>query len=298
MAVSKSQPPKRRALGKGLDALIPGASASMERSGDQGPREFIRCPINRVKPDPNQPRRNFDKEALDDLVISIREQGIIQPLIVRRVGDNYELIAGERRWRAAQLAGLKEVPLVIKDVTEGQAFEMALVENIQREDLNPIEEAEAINRLLTEHNYTQAELSERIGRNRSTISNSLRLLGLPLEVKQMVLNREMTEGHARAILQAGKENDMVSLAKMVVAKQLSVRATEGQARSLAKGKDLAKKAAKTVNEKSPQVKNLIERLQAALGARVDIVDRAGKGKLEIAYTSYEELDGILDRILR
>lgn len=298
MAVSKSQPPKRRALGKGLDALIPGASASMERSGDQGPREFIRCPINRVKPDPNQPRRNFDKEALDDLVVSIREQGIIQPLIVRRVGDIYELIAGERRWRAAQLAGLKEVPLVIKDVTEGQAFEMALVENIQREDLNPIEEAEAINRLLTEHNYTQAELSERIGRNRSTISNSLRLLGLPLEVKQMVLNREMTEGHARAILQAGKENDMVSLAKMVVAKQLSVRATEGQARSLANGKDLAKKAAKAVNEKSPQVKNLIERLQAALGARVDIVDRAGKGKLEIAYTSYEELDGILDRILR
>ncbi len=298
MAVSKSQPPKRRALGKGLDALIPGASASMDRSGDQGLREFIRCPINRVKPDPNQPRRNFDKEALNDLVISIREQGIIQPLIVRRVGDNYELIAGERRWRAAQLAGLKEVPLVIKDVTEGQAFEMALVENIQREDLNPIEEAEAINRLLTEHNYTQAELSERIGRNRSTISNSLRLLGLPLEVKQMVLNREMTEGHARAILQAGKENDMVSLAKMVVAKQLSVRATEGQARSLAKGKDLAKKAARTVNEKSPQVKNLIERLQAALGARVDIVDRAGKGKLEITYTSYEELDGILDRILR
>ncbi|MBN2526126.1 MAG: ParB/RepB/Spo0J family partition protein [Deltaproteobacteria bacterium] len=299
MSSFKNQP-KRRALGKGLDALIPGASSSMERgNADQGPKEFIKCPINRVKPDPDQPRRNFNKEALDDLVVSIREQGIIQPLIVRRVGDSYELIAGERRWRAAQLAGLKEVPLVIKDVTEVQAFEMALVENIQREDLNPIEEAEAINRLLSEHNYTQAQLSERIGRNRSTISNSLRLLGLPLEVKQMVLNREMTEGHARAILQAGKEAAMVNLAKMVLAKQLSVRATENQARALAKGKELAQKAAKAVvKEKSPEVKSLIERLQKALGARVDIVDKGGKGKLEISYTSYEELDGILDRILR
>ncbi|MBN2716326.1 MAG: ParB/RepB/Spo0J family partition protein [Deltaproteobacteria bacterium] len=297
MVISNNQP-KRRALGKGLDALIPGASASREPNTDSAPREYIKCPINRVKPDPDQPRRNFNKEALDDLVVSIREQGIIQPLIVRRVGDNYELIAGERRWRAAQMAGLKEVPLVIKDVTELQAFEMALVENIQREDLNPIEEAEAINRLLSEHNYTQAQLSERIGRNRSTISNSLRLLGLPLEVKEMVLNREMTEGHARAILQAGKDNAMVALAKLVVSKQLSVRATENQARSLAKGKALAQKAAKVVNEKSPEVKNLIERLQKALGARVDIHDNGGKGKLEIGYTSYEELDSILDRILR
>ncbi|MBN2343974.1 MAG: ParB/RepB/Spo0J family partition protein [Deltaproteobacteria bacterium] len=296
MAIAKNKP-KRRALGKGLDALIPGAS-TMERQSDSTQREYLKCPIHRVKPDPDQPRRNFDKEALDELVISIREQGIIQPLIVRRVGEHYELIAGERRWRAAQLAGLKEVPLVVKDVSELQAFEMALVENIQREDLNPIEEAEAINRLLQEHNYTQAQLSERIGRNRSTISNSLRLLGLPLEVKQMVLNRDLTEGHARAILQAGKESAMIALAKLTVAKQLSVRATEGQARSIANGKELAQKAAKPVKEKSPQVRNLIERMQKALGAKVDIHDNGGKGKLEIVYTSYEELDSILDRILR
>lgn len=291
--------PKRRALGKGLDALIPRASSvAIDKSADSGPREFLRCSINRIKPDPDQPRRNFDKDALDELVISIREQGIIQPLIVRRVGEYYELIAGERRWRAAQLAGLKEVPLVIKDVTDLQAFEMALVENIQREDLNPIEEAEAIARLIKEHNYTQSELSDRIGRNRSTISNSLRLLGLPLEVKQMVLNKDLTEGHARAILQAGKESIMVTLAKMTVAKQFSVRATERQARVLSSGKELAKKAAKVVKEKSPQVRSLIDRLQKALSAKVDIHDNGGKGKLEIVYTSYEELDSILDRILK
>lgn len=284
-------------MGKGLDALIPGAS-SADSQQDAGPREYLKCPIGRVKPDPDQPRRHFNKESLGDLVISIREQGIIQPLIVRRVGEFYELIAGERRWRAAQLAGIKEVPLVVKDVTELQAFEMALVENIQREDLNPIEEAEAINRLLKEHQYTQAQLSERIGRNRSTISNSLRLLGLPLEVKQMVLNRDLTEGHARAILQAGKDDAMVTLAKLVLAKQYSVRATEKQARNFANGKKQAQKAAKVVNAKSPQVKSLIERLQKAIGAKVDIRDNGGKGKLEISYTSYEELDSILDRILR
>jgi ParB family chromosome partitioning protein len=242
----------------------------------------------------------FDKEAMDQLVASIREQGIIQPLIVRSIaGDMYELIAGERRWRAAQLAGLKEVPVLIKDASEAQAFEMALVENIQREDLNAIEEAEAIRRLIEEHQYTQAQVATRIGRDRSTISNSLRLLNLPLDVKQMVLDRRLTEGHARAVLQAGTESNMLTLAKMVVTRGLSVRETEHQARTIVNSPARATTAAaKVIKPQSPQVKALIEKLQRALNARVDIRDSGGKGRLEISYTSYEELDGIIDRILR
>ncbi len=291
----KSRKPTRPALGRGLDALIPGAKTA-ERRPDTGPREYMMCPVARIHPDADQPRRSFDKESLDEMVVSIREQGIIQPLIVRRTGEDYELIAGERRWRAAQLAGLKEVPIVIKDVTELQAFEMALVENIQREDLNPIEEAEAMQRLLKEHHYTQAQLSDRIGRDRSTISNSIRLLSLPQDVRRMVLDRELTEGHARAILMAGSEPAMVALARLAVRKQFSVRATESHARQLAEGSPTKKKAGTKVL--SPQVRSLIERLQKTLGARVEIADRRGKGRLSITYTSYEELDSILDRILR
>jgi ParB family chromosome partitioning protein len=297
---NKNKKQARRALGKGLDALIPGASAaSGKTAATKVSKEYLKCPVSRIKPDKNQPRHHFDKESLNDLVTSIKEQGIIQPLIVRRIQDGYELIAGERRWRASQMAGLKEVPVVIKDVSDLQAFEMALVENIQREDLNPIEEALAVSRLIEEHDYTQAQLSERIGRNRSTIANSMRLLKLPAEVQAMVSSKELTEGHARAILQAGTEKAMVALAKITVQKKYSVRATELQARQLANGKSLATKAAASVKKpQSPQVKSLIERLERALSAKVEIADNSGKGRLSITYTSYEELDGILDRILR
>jgi ParB family transcriptional regulator, chromosome partitioning protein len=286
---------RRAALGKGLGALIPGAG--VERGGSKQNREFFLCPIERIYPQPDQPRQHFDKDELQGLVDSICEQGIIQPAVVRRRDgtDGYEIIAGERRWRAAQLAGLKEIPIVVKDVSPAEAFEMALVENIQREDLNPIEEAEALRRLIDEHNYTQAEVASRIGRNRSTVANSLRLLGLPLEVRKMVVRGDLSEGHARALLQAPEKN-ITTLARKVVAGSLTVRETERRARS--KATPQGNKKAVPAENKSSETKQLVDKLCRTLGARVNILDKKGKGKIEISYTSYEELDGILDRILR
>ncbi len=287
---------RRQALGKGLSALIPDAASSSARDA-QSKRNFFACPIDRIHPRPDQPRQFFKEDALHGLVESIREQGVIQPVIVRRRtnGDGYELIAGERRWKAAQLAGLKELYVVLKEASTANALEMALVENIQREDLNPIEEAEAFKRLIEEHSYTQAELAKRIGRDRSTIANSLRLLGLPNEVRGMVINDTLTEGHARAVLQTNSATRMVSLARLVAAKSLSVRETERRARATSSQSEGGKNKSPAA---SPEVRSLVERLQRALGARVKIVDRKGKGRLEIAYTSFDELDRILDKILK
>lgn len=283
----------RRALGKGLGALIPGAG-----KGGAAGRDYFLCPVDRISRQADQPRKSYDKQALEQLVESIRERGVIQPLVVRRKGDGYELIAGERRWRAAQLAGLFDVPVVIKDVTDAEAFELALIENLQREDLNPLEEAAAFQQMIDTSGYTQAEVADRIGRDRTTVTNRLRLLGLPKAVKQLVLDGQLSEGHARALLQAGSAQAVAALARKVVADGLSVRETERRARQLSRGggKAAASKAARAAL--SPQVRSLVERLQRALGARVRLLDSKGKGKLEITYTSYEELDSILDRILK
>ncbi len=287
-----SQKGKRRALGKGLGALIPGADSDSIAGGS---REYFTCPVERIHPRPDQPRRRFDEQALKGLVESIQEQGVIQPLIVRRRDSKrgYELIAGERRWRAAQLAGLKEVPVCIKDASSNEAFEMALVENIQREDLNPVEEAEAYKRLVEEHGYTQAEVAARVGRDRSTVTNSLRLLGLPGDVLALVADEAITEGHARAILQASVAK-MMPLARAVVSKGLSVRETERRARADSGG--AKPKSAKS--EMSPETQKLTEKLQRALGSKVQIVDKKGKGRIEISYQSYNQLDGILNKILK
>ena len=285
----------RRALGKGLGALIPGAGNKSSGAG----RDYMLCPVERIHPQPGQPRQLIDEEALEGLVDSIREQGVIQPLVVRRRprGDGYELIAGERRWRAAQLAGLKELPIFVKEASSIEAFEMALVENIQREDLNPLEEAEAFKRLIDEHGYSQTELATRVGRDRSTVANSLRLLGLPPEVRALVNEGTLTEGHARAILQAGAKKKMTALARLAADQSLSVRETERRARALAGGgKGGGKKAPS--KRQSANVAALVDRLQRALGAKVKIIDRKGKGRLEISYTSYAELDRILEKILR
>lgn len=288
----------RQALGRGLSALIPDAAVS-EAPDPPLKRDFFTCPIDRIHPRPDQPRQQFKEDSLRGLVESIREQGVIQPVVVRRRtnGDGYELIAGERRWKAAQLAGLKELQVVLKEASTSSALEMALVENIQREDLNPIEEAEAFKRLIDEHSYTQAELAKRIGRDRSTIANSLRLLGLPTEVRGMVINGLLTEGHARAILQANNTTNMVSLARLVASKSFSVRETERRARMTSATTNSENAKTKSAAA-SQEVRSLVERLQRALGARVKIVDRKGKGRMEIAYTSYDELDRILDKILK
>jgi ParB family chromosome partitioning protein len=253
------------------------------------------CPIERIHPRADQPRQRIDEEALQGLAESIKERGIIQPPLVRRRdnGDGYEIVAGERRWRAAQLAGLKEIPIVIREVDSAEAYELALVENVQRQDLNPIEEAEALQHLIDNHGYSQSELATRIGRDRSTIANALRLLGLPPEVRHMVIEGQLSEGHARALLQAPAPAKMVFLAREAVAKKWSVRETERAARAAAS----PAKAPAAAKDHAPEVKALVEKLQRTFGAKVNIVDRKGKGRIEIAYTSYDELDGILNRFL-
>jgi ParB family chromosome partitioning protein len=279
--------PRRRALGRGLDALIPAAEGTR--------REYFQCAIEKVTPRRDQPRRHFDEEALAELSQSIGEQGIIQPLVVRPVEDGFEIIAGERRWRAAQRAGLHQVPVVVQDVSSQRAFEMALVENLQREDLNAMERAEAYRRLLDEHGLKQDELAARVGKGRSTIANSLRLLSLPLTIQDRVSSGELSEGHARTLLGCAEEGTMLSLATRIIKQGLSVRQTE----RLVKGGST--KAAKTREPASTsQIKHVETRLRQRLGCQVRLRDSDGSGTsgaLEIRYTSSDQLERILDILL-
>ena len=210
---------KRAALGRGLGALIPGASAA-ERKG------ILMLGIEEIEPDRGQPRRYFDEVHIVELADSIRAKGVLQPLLVRRDSDRYAIVAGERRWRAAQRAGLREVPCIVREVTEPEAFELALIENIQREDLNAIEEAEAYQRLIEYHGLTQEELAQRVGKERSTVANALRLLRLPEPIKQAMSSGALTMGHARALLALSDETDLRRAAEKVINEALSVREVE------------------------------------------------------------------------
>jgi len=274
----------RQALGRGLNALLqPGGSG----------RDFFVCPIEKIRPSPSQPRHVFGDEDIEELAQSIREQGVIQPLIVRATGEGYEIIVGERRWRAAQRAGLHEVPVVIRDVTPDKAFEMALVENLQRKDLNPIEEAEALGRLIESHGYTQEAAALKIGRSRAAVTNSLRLLKLPERVRKLVISGDLSEGHARALLSLKDDASISKLAEEAVSRGLSVRDLERLAR--AKAKPGAAKAAPSI---SPQIRSLVNRLERALGVKVRLFDKKGRGRLELHYSNLDVLDRILDKILR
>jgi ParB family chromosome partitioning protein len=295
--------PKRQALGRGLAALIPGAkppeaqAAPATPSGRAG--EGLRTlAIEDVHPAPGQPRKQFDDARLDELAESIKAQGIIQPLVVRlRDGGGYELIAGERRWRAAQRAGLHEVPAVVRDVAEKSAFEMALVENLQREDLNPIEEAQGFERLIEEFGYTQEALASRVGKDRSTVANALRLLRLPAGVRGLVTEGRLSMGHARALLGLEAADEIERLARRVVARELSVRQVELLVKREREGQG-ADKAPPSPNRPSPSARDLGERLSRALGTRVRVVeDGPGKGHLEIAYHSLDQLDAVLARLM-
>src|SRR3981081_995333 len=210
---------KRPALGRGLGALIPGGSPS-ERKG------VMMLGIEEIAPDRSQPRRHFNQEHLAELAESIRSKGVLLPLLARRGDPGYILIAGEGRWRAAQKAGLRELPALVREVTGGEAFELALIENIQREDLNPIEEAEAFQRLIEDHQLTQEQLAERVGKDRSTVANALRLLRLPDAIKQAIVAGQLSMGHARALLAIADEGDLRKAAEKVIAEDLSVRAVE------------------------------------------------------------------------
>lgn len=290
---------QKRALGRGLSALIPqaavvsgGSSGPVPVSGELPAKSgVVRLPIEAVQRDSTQPRKVFDAAKLQELADSIKAQGIIQPVLVRKDGEVYRLIAGERRWRASQLAGLEEIPAIVREATDAQAFELALVENLQRTDLNPIEEAEGYRRLVDEFRLTQEQVSQRVGKDRSSVANALRLLGLPEEVKEMVADGTLSMGHARALLGVPRLPEMVELAEKVAAQKLSVRDTEKLVRDQ-RGPSGSGKSEK--KKESPQVRQLVEGLQRRLGTKVRLIDRGGKGTLEIDFFSYEDLDRLIN----
>ncbi len=277
---------KRPALGKGIGALI--SSATQE-----GRHKYFLCPVEELRPHARQPRKSFDDAKMEELVASIREKGVIQPLVVRNAGDHYQIIAGERRWRAAQRAGLKDVPVVIQDVSEDWALEMALIENIQREDLNPIEEAEAYRHLMSSFDLSQEEVAKRVGKDRSTIANALRLLRLPRTVQQDVMSARLSMGHARALLPLESAAKLQEARDLVVKKQLSVRQTEELVKRL---KTVVPAATRRKNA-DPELTDLAARLQRQLGTQVRLLPKArgGQGgKIEIVYYSADELERLLE----
>ncbi len=290
---------KKRGLGRGLDALLgqaavaaPAAPATGVGAADKGER-LLKLPVDLLRRGRYQPRSDMRPESLQDLADSIRAQGVVQPIVVRPVGANsYEIIAGERRWRAAQLAGLHEVPVVVRDVPDQAAMAMALIENIQREDLNPLEEALALKRLIEEFGLTHQLAAEAVGRSRAAVSNLLRLFELNDDVKQRIEQREIDMGHARALL-ALQGPLQSEAARRVAAKGLSVRETEQLVRRLLQG-EAAPAPHRGVD---PDVRRLQDDLAARLGASVDIQYNAkGKGRLVVHYNSLDELEGILEHI--
>ncbi len=298
---------KSRGLGRGLDALLSSASKASEQVAetDNSTQQksaaaatgdgIAHLGVDLVQRGRYQPRRNFDKEKLQELADSITEQGIVQPIVVRPVGEGkYEIIAGERRWRAAQLAGLSDVPVVIRDVDDKSAMAMALIENIQRDDLNPLEEADALQRLISEFGLTHQQIAQAVGKSRTAVTNYIRLLDLESEVKQMVDQKQLEMGHARAVLGL-KGSRQLDAARKVVREGLSVRETERLVRRL-QGVDESKPA-KPEPVADPNILTLERDLTEKLGATVKVKSSTkGKGKLEISYNSLDELEGIIEHI--
>jgi ParB family transcriptional regulator, chromosome partitioning protein len=290
-----------RGLGRGLDALLPVAAPPPRTpSGPSyGDGNVFQCALEKIVPQKNQPRQHFDSTALDELAQSIREHGLIEPLVVRRRdgSDLLEIVAGERRWRAAQRAGLREVTVVVRDVSAREAYELALIENVQREDLDPIEFSEALQRLLDEHGYTQETLAQRLGKDRSTITNALRLLKLPELVRSKVISGELSEGHARALLGAPDDATLASLAERVLRGHLNVRQTEALVRAAKKTAAKPGGPKPAGGPKSPAVRDLELRLERKLGTKCEVRDKDGQGEIAVKYSSFDELDRILDLLL-
>ncbi len=287
---------RRPALGRGMAALLSNAPAPATTLATG--RALLSLPLEAVERSPQQPRKRFDDARLAELADSIRTHGVVEPILVRRHGQCYRIVAGERRWRAAQRAGLKEIPALVREASDGEAFELALVENLQRADLNAIEEAEAYQVLVGERGLTQEQVAERVGKERSTVANALRLLKLPEDVRDAVREARLEMGHARALLGLEEADAIRGAAKRVLHENLSVRATEALVRELSGGTARkARRSRKETDGDSPAVRALVGRLQRRLGCRCRVVPKtAVAGQLEIEYTSLEELDGILGKI--
>ena len=286
---------KRTGLGKGLDSMIPPKATQRAVKEDKNTvsktGETI-LKINEVEPNKKQPRKFFNEEALQELSDSIKQHGIVQPLVVAKKDDYFEIIAGERRWRAAKLAGLKEVPVIIRNYTEQEIVEISLIENIQREDLNPIEEAQAYKRLLTEFHLKQDEVAERVSKSRAAVTNSIRLLKLNEDVQRMVVDEMISTGHARALLAVENPEEQYNLAQRIFDEKLSVRDVEKLVKNLHK----PAKPKKT-DDKTMQViyQDIEEKLKQKLGRKVTVTSRGeGSGKIEIEFYNHEDLDRLLD----
>lgn len=294
---------KGRGLGKGLDALIPSAQVPVKTkeetakdSGDKGKEQLVK--ITKVEPNREQPRKNFDEDALEELADSIKQFGLLQPILVQDRKTYYEIIAGERRWRAAKLAGLKEVPVIIKNFTPQEIVEISLIENIQREDLNPIEEALAYKRLLTEFSLTQDEVAERVSKSRTTVTNSMRLLKLDERVQQMIIDDMITTGHARALIGIEDKNAQYELAQKIFDEKLNVREVEKLVKSIQSPKP-KKEPQKTNPSLELVYREIEERLKQSLGTKVSIQSKEnGAGKMEIEFFSHEELERITEFFMK
>jgi ParB family chromosome partitioning protein len=281
---------KRMALGKGLGALLP-------EFGQAEPKALLFCGIEEIIPNRSQPRKHFDESKIEELAWSIKEKGILEPLIVRRMDQGYELIVGERRWRAAQKAGLKEVPVLVKEVEGREALELSLIENLQREDLNPIEAAEAFKHLIEEFDISQEDLSKRMGKDRTTITNTLRLLKLPLEVRNQLLENRISSGHARALLSLENKEKQKELCALIIKKGLSVRETEAIVKRWSEKPKKAITPGKKRGDLESQLSSLQDSLRKYLGTKVLITAKGKKGKIEIEYYSHEDLERIVEAIL-
>ncbi len=281
--------PNRKGLGKGLGALIPQGSVFM------GGRTIVNIDITKIVPNPRQPRSEFNKENLQDLANSIKEQGVIEPILTRMRSGKYELVAGERRLRAAKLAGLAIVPSIVKDFTDEQSLELALIENLQREDLNPMDEAEGYSRLAREFKMTQDQIAKKVGKNRATVTNMVRLLSLPDKIKQSLRKQEISAGHARAILAVDDAAKQLEIWKQIISSKLNVRDVEVLAggRS-AKAKKGGRKRAFTRNA---ELSALVDKLTTHLGTKVRIFGTPVRGKIEIHYYSKEDLERVLEILL-
>ena len=270
-------------MGKGLGALIPEGEESDRNS-------IVEIKITDIEANDKQPRKAFNDATLADLSESIKEHGVVQPIIVRKQGNGYQIVAGERRWRAARLAGKKTIPAIIKECSNLEVMELALIENLQREDLNSIEEAMAYKSLIEEYNMTQEEISKKIGKSRPAIANSLRLLQLPQEIKNMIAEGKISQGHARALLSISGEKKQLDMAEKIIAQQLNVRQIE----KLAKDTKQKKKKEVLTDAYQIEINQLEERLRAVLGTKVTIHHRKNRGSIEIEYYSDEEFDRIFE----
>ncbi|NLN49630.1 MAG: ParB/RepB/Spo0J family partition protein [Clostridiales bacterium] len=271
---------KTKALGKGLSALIP-ESIEAKDSG------IIELKITDIVANETQPRRTFGQDTLSELAESIKEHGVVQPIVVRKDGKGYEIVAGERRWRAARLAGIKTIPVVVKDYSKVQAMEIALIENLQREDLNPIEEANAYRTLMEEHKVSQDDIAKRIGKSRPKVANTLRLLNLNEEVRELLISGELSAGHGRALLAISNEARQLDIAKRIVKEGLNVRQTEKMSQKTVK---------KNKKPKSPEIVEIEGKLRDILHTKVSLTHGRKKGKIEIEYYSNDDLERIINLI--